>query len=676
VNENENEVAIMEEAEVETGAPEIPELASPAAPQPFDGKPSWGDGLSPMEMISGEANDPLIYIERVEALGPDQGYDDGAEGEGYCGTVDHRNDFQSVVRKKWGGGKYKATTTLRGKPVSKTFTHAGIPSKPIDAEESEWEPPHASVPAYQSPAAGYASQYPGQAGYAPTPSYGQQHDPYGYDQRRQQPSYGYPRAGGVAGAYGRASYAVDETSESEVLRSELDVLKEALNESQRSLEVAAVKRDAEMKEAESRRHMDALKAQLDSLKDALTNGGGGRNDHIEILKAQIEMDRERYNRQEAAAAKRAEQEIEARREKDKREETRRREDDKRYDRERQERLDREKREADARRDERKAEREQARDERNRQESNNDRMFKMMFQNRKDPLEELVKLKQIEGSGLSKIREVTGVMTELKQLASAEVAEPSKLDQIQQFVAGTAEATVPMIGALAEAFRNKGGGEGSEPEYVPNNAQGMQPQAPELEYAPESIRYGEQEYPQPQPRTQPQPQDASGVTPAQWGQILELAVDSFNGRSQPDMTAQHLLTCMKFSNCLGALPELAKSNAATLKLKVKMLKMSGRIQDPHFQGKLGDLLEVMESPQGAAWVAALLDEFRRLHAIVTRQTMPREPEVEPQAPNPAPQAQAGPVPQPHVHDQAPPPVVAPVKPVPLPPQESPPAGETF
>ena len=148
---NESNKAVMEAtlAESQAAAPERSPQPTPPADQAekdqvIDPTPAWGGGLSPMEMIGSEANDPLIRIQRIKAFGPKRGFDDGSDETGFCGTVEHDHNFEAAVRRNWGGGEYKATTTVNGKPISKVFSLEGLPSKPLNDEDRDevfQEPP-------------------------------------------------------------------------------------------------------------------------------------------------------------------------------------------------------------------------------------------------------------------------------------------------------------------------------------------------------------------------------------------------------------------------------------------------------------------------------------------------------------------------------------------------------
>jgi hypothetical protein len=613
-------------------------------------EPVWAGGVSPLELIDTEANDPLIRIVRTKALGPKKGYDDGSEGTGPCGMVEHDHGFEQEVLTRWGGGTYKATSTVNGKPMSKVFVLDGVASKPLLEESEEDYGPSVYGTGYGQTAQVYGQQQQ-QAGYGQTASPYERtatpyertyRDPYAQsDPYARTPQGGYPQGGryggggGVAGVYRNASHVQAQSSEAAALRVELDALKERNAEQAKNLEVERVRAAAERKDAEAKRALDQLQAQIVGLKDAVS-APQGKNDHIEILKAQIEMDRERHNRQQAEAAKRWQQELELRRERQKREDDKRREDEKRYERERQERIDREKREMDMRREERKEERERADRDRARQDAANDRMFKVMFQQKSDPFADLLKLKKLDGgSPLQKIKEVTGVMAELKSLAGADGAEPTKLDQASQFINGVSEAVTPIIGEVAKYW----GPAPAEPnvEHVESYQQQQQYQPQQLTYAQQHEQqvYEQQQQEQQQhEQEQQQEQEQQGprslqseVTPAQWAKILDLAVDSFTGGSPPVTTARHMLTCLKFDRCLEALPELANASTTTLKLKVNILRMSRRVTDPYYAEKVGRFAEILQTETGCAWVDQLLEEFRRLNSLLAQHRAQQEAQQE-------------------------------------------------
>lgn len=610
-----------------------------------------GEDPDPLEVAAqAQEQDPLVMgavkntsylrVNRVEANGPSKGFQNASDYTGPCGQVVRRMGYEDEVRRRWGGGKYEIIGLLKGQPKSIPLEIGG-PSKavdPIDEDDIYYDDDAGVGQGYGSPVAarpGYGA-YPAGSPYGQAPGYGSPAGGYpgapGYPPYGGVPGYppGYPPYNPMAAAYSQRRLGLpgEETEEARLLREELEATKAQLAEAKESARIAELKREMDRKDAEHKRELDAIKALVQS-KPHDSEAAAKTLERIEQdrLDRQQKWDQELADRREAReAAERREKEERERRE---REEKERRDREERLDRERREREDRE--------------REERRLEAQRAEKQFDRMLTLMNSNAQKPadmIQMLASLKDLSSNGSmpEQMQAFMGMLMSAKEIfgdGGGGDGEEDGLDKAERFLKAMAEFSGPAMGKLTEYWEKRA--TAKERALAPA-AQNPQIPAPPPVYHP---LYGQQQpqvtqqapagaIPQQQaPPSQPQatPQAhaqqveqesaRTGVTPQQWGAILEHVVDSAIQQSQPREAAEHLLTVMKTVRALKALEVLAGARVPDLRGRVKILILSKRVTDEHFVQKMNQFVALSEHEGGKKWLEALLAELRDLFELIKK-----------------------------------------------------------
>lgn len=629
---------------------------------------------SPLEVSQKSA---FLKVKRVTAHGPASGHDDGDDYVGHMGRVPHREDFEERIIEKWGGGDYEVSGLVDGK-VKTVAVEVGGPSKPRvpDPDDGYYDGPPLPPPTSYARTIGPAPlpHYQQQLGGAPLPppAGGFNGGSWGWPGSWPQPPQ-FP-TNPQALAYHNMGQRVGVPQDDELaeLRKELDASKERERQLREDVKVSELKAELERKDAEHKADMDRLRAEV------LGKSNGG-SELKELLAQQQQQFQQRVEEDRIAREQKRTEEEDRRREERDREDRRLTEERERRERDDKERRDREDREETRRREEAARDREARAAEVARQERHSDRMLNMMTSNQTKPADLVTLLgglKQIAGGNQnvsSQIKDMIGAVAELKDLASDDVGEDDPAEKAQKFVAGVTTAAQPLVSEVGKWFQGappppQGPPQGYYPPQLPPGAvvdaqgrvwvprqvpaQAPPQQIPQQQHAPPPV-VQPPVAPQQQPQGPPSAQQASsqveqeagrsGITPQQWGKILEHTVDGLLSQVPADACAEQLLTVLKTIDARPALEQLASSRLSDLRTKVNLLLMSNRVKDATHIERMKKFVELSDPRQPAAkWFGEYLTNLKGYFEALKQHLLKQQ------------QAAANPAPPPVVQ----PPVAAP------------------
>lgn len=615
-------------------------------PQPLDDK---SDQPSPLEASPRSA---FVKVKRITAHGPKSGFEDGDDYEGPLGKVPHTDDLEMEIRRRWGGGDYEITGVVNGHLKTVPLSIGG-PSRPDGLEDDDdyWNgpPPTATSgvgyarQSFVAPGATGASYPPGgftppgyPPGYFGTPPYGGYPPQFGpgVPPYQNQQAYAYHNMG-------RAAPADDD--EKRGLRQELDDARERERQAKEDARLAEIRRDMDRRDAEHKAEIDRLSRDLrerksdsgSEVKDMIAQQQAAMNTRIE----EERLDRERRRDEEEARRKE---------ERDKLEVERRDERDRR-DRAETERATREDREDRRRRDELEREKAERTAEANRQERHLDRMMTMMTSNQVKPSDMIGmmgSLKQLGGGDNvgKQLRDMVETVADLKDLANDGPANDDPAEKAQKFVAGVTTAAQPILSEVTKWMQPQ---QPPQPQYQQPPPQVLPPggfvDAQGRVWIPRQPQMAQQPAPQQMPQAPPPQQvpgpppvqpaplhnpqggpptpaqagaqieiDATrrGVTPQQWGKILEFTVDHVLQQTKPEEAAEHLLTTLKAIDARPALEQLASQRLNVLRTNVNLLLIANKVTDANHVARMKKFVEISDArAPGAKWLNEYLAHLR-------------------------------------------------------------------
>lgn len=523
VNEHEEEVSPLRQP-AKKKVKKKAKAAKAAKDEEHDEKGDADDNVVPFAP-KGSEQQPSVMVSRKL---PPPGYR-GTCDTGFAGYI-QSDDLRVIldqVEARWKGGVYKLDFFKGGRPTGET-REVEVPGEPLplreDDEQYDPAPPiYPSVPPYPLPPAPPAYGYP--------------------------PMHGYP-----SGDRWRppASNAEDE------LREEVERLRKEREEEERR---------RERKELEERMEKRFAALQRDPM-----------DGFMQLMRAQLEADQRRYERERAEERERREREERAR-------EAREREERERRDQERREReaRDREERE---RRDQERKERE-AREERLAAEQRSF-MQAMAKQNSPETIVALLStLKTLAGPSSDPMEQVTRLLEVTQMVKETAGVAPSEDDGPQGLLGG--------LGRLA-----KGVGD-----YLESKSQ--EPPAAPAAVQPQQLDGGA---PAPAPA---RPRVSTEQRIGRFVQLLKLANDAYKSEQSPEDTAKLILGYAKslmdqgHEGVLDDVRELAHVAGMPPAQIVSMLTvLKTQITNQRQALAVDELAKAVNTPEGAAWVKATLE----------------------------------------------------------------------
>jgi hypothetical protein len=586
-------------------------------------QPDEEKGPTPIELVVSDTS-PFLRVSREEANLSGEGASDYT---GFLGIVPHRLGFESVIRRRWGGGTYEVNCVVKGKKVARAVILGG-PSLPPDEEQDaraqeqamydQWyarEQQAAQAQAQQVQVDAFGRpifQQPAQQGGWPPQQGGW--PPAG----PQQPAPGQPwnPAAAAASAY-TAPRPFYDTEEGRAMRDELEATRAQAALAREEARLAQVAGAAQVREEALKRELDAIRAKVEA-----GPPGGGMAD---VMKLMFHAQEQRAKEEAAERNRRIEEDRIAREEQRAREEKRAAEDRDRWERERKERLDREDRE---RKDREEARREEnARHERERKaaEAAFERMQATMAANQQKPsdlIETMLKVKELTGGGddavdkVLKIVEASQAMREALGVDGGGPPEEGTGDKVVKVLKGLGDALTPAVSEVTKMWREQREEKLRHGQRLDLGSVTPQPQA-----LPAPAEHGGQQAPQPQaqqgpaaqPQAQPEP-TINGLTARQWNKVLEHVVDQHGAGVGPEEAARDLLLVLKAIDGMQGLEKIATTTPDALCARVKLLRLSGKVSETKalwymdtFTGKV--------CAGKAEWLAAFIGHAKRFYDVL-------------------------------------------------------------
>ena len=588
----------------------------------------WGSqDRSPLEMDSVD-NTAFIEVERVKVNNPDNGYPSGEGDEGWVGKVKHEVGFQTEIRDRFGGGLYKCTGIVRGKPKQRVV-RVGGPSKAVSEKDGDvddldnWPAgatygglgagPYSSVPVGSSdPYAGIDTMSnPYEA------AYGGGFGPGGFPRSRysQRDSYGNFSQG--FSQTPRRSYDDDETRE---LREKMERLERERHDAEKAAEIERVRREAEREKSQLENQFHRLEARMENP----SNAGG---DFMELMKLQLQQQQIAADERRKADERRWEMEIQERKARQETQDRRRAEEKERYDRERRERLDREERERKERAEDERRARERHDQFMQQQAAQQRDLQKLMMANSQKPsdtvalLAGLQKIASPQKNSTKELKDLLGAMAMLKEINSDTPPPPDEITKAERILKTAGEVIGPVLGGVAEAW-SRGKSDGTQQAmqampvpatYQQQQAQVYQPTAQDhLALTDEERQAHQDAYHQQiaaqqggQPHAaQPQAASSQEMNPEKWGVVLLYVMTAHSKGFEPMDAVREFFKDSEELQVLSAVPELAKGSKEAVAGKIKLAKATGAITDARYVQAMDRYLTLMGTPDGQEW----LDRF--------------------------------------------------------------------